>query len=43
MCIRDRYNRLLWDYMSLIAEKGVMVEVNTKAYTKKGMMFPNVK
>ena len=24
------YNRLLWDYMSLIAKKGVMVEVNTK-------------
>ena len=37
------YNQLLWEYCSLIAEKGVMVEVNTKAYTKKGMMFPNVK
>lgn len=40
---QEWYNRLLWDYMSLIAKKGVMVEVNTKAYTKKGMMFPNVK
>ena len=40
---QEWYNRLLWDYMSLIAEKGVMVEVNTKAYTRKGMMFPNVK
>ena len=40
---QEWYNRLLWDYMSLIAERGVMVEVNTKAYTKKGMMFPNVK
>ncbi len=37
------YNRLLWDYFSLIAEKGVMIEVNTKAYAKRGMMFPNVK
>ena len=37
------YNELLREYLQLIAEKGVMVEVNTKAYTKKGLMFPNVK
>lgn len=37
------YNELLREYFQLIAEKGVMVEVNTKAYTKKGLMFPNVK
>ncbi len=37
------YNELLREYFQLIAEKGVMVEVNTKTYTKKGLMFPNVK
>lgn len=37
------YNDLMREYFELIAERGVMVEVNTKAYTKRGMMFPNVK
>lgn len=40
---REWYNDMLREYFALIAEKGVMVEVNTKAYAKKGMMFPNVK
>lgn len=40
---QEWYNELLREYFQLIAEKGVMVEVNTKAYTKKGLMFPNVK
>lgn len=37
------YNDLLREYFELIAERGLMVEVNTKAYAKKGLMFPNVK
>lgn len=40
---QEWYNELLRAYFQLIAGKGMMVEVNTKAYTKKGMMFPNVK
>jgi histidinol phosphate phosphatase hisJ family len=40
---QEWYNELLREYFQLIAEKGVMVEVNTKAYTKKGLIFPNVK
>lgn len=39
---QDWYNKRLWDYFTLIAEKGVMVEINTKAYSRKGVMFPNV-
>ena len=40
---QEWYNGLLREYFQLIAEKGMMMEVNTKAYTKKGLMFPNVK
>lgn len=40
---QEWYNGWLREYFQLIAEKGVMVEVNTKAYAKKGLMFPNVK
>lgn len=29
------------DYLSLIAEKGMMMEVNTKAWEKKGIFFPH--
>ena len=31
---QEWYNRLLWDYMSLIAERGVMVEV-TRKHTRR--------
>lgn len=36
------YKKLLLEYLSLVSEKGIMVEVNTKAYAKKGYLFPNV-
>lgn len=37
----DWYKKKLMDYLTLIAEKGVMVEINTKAFTGKGVFFPN--
>lgn len=40
---QEWYKKLLREYLHLISERGLMVEVNTKAYTKKGLMFPNVK
>ena len=39
----DWYNRLMQDYFSLIASKGIMVEINTKAYESTGVFFPNIK
>lgn len=35
------YKDKLIEYFTFIAERGVMVEVNTKAYSKKGCFFPN--
>lgn len=37
----DWYKRKLMDYLTLIAEKGLMVEINTKAFIGKGVFFPN--
>ncbi len=34
------YKKKIADYFVLIAEKGIMVEVNTKVYAKKGCFFP---
>lgn len=31
------------DYFSLLAERGIMVEINTKAYARKGIFFPHVR
>lgn len=39
----DWYNRLIQDYFSLVASKGIMMEINTKAYDSTGVFFPNVK
>lgn len=39
----DWYEKKLAGYLALIAEKGVMVEVNTKAFAKKGYFFPRAK
>lgn len=36
----DWYRKRLSDFFQLIAEKGVMVEINTKAYFQKGCFFP---
>lgn len=35
------FKKRLEDYFSLITEKGLMMEINTKAYTKKGCLFPS--
>ncbi len=37
------YNRLIKEYFSLVASKGIMVEINTKAYNDTGIFFPHVK
>lgn len=39
---QEWYKTLLLEYLSLISEKGIMAEVNTKAYTRKGYLFPNI-
>lgn len=38
----DWYRRAFLEYLDLIAEKGLMVEVNTKNFTKKQELFPHV-
>lgn len=38
----DWYRHYLNDLFALIAEKGLMVEINTKAYLTKGCFFPAV-
>lgn len=35
------YNSIVKDYFSLIAESGLMVEINTKAYKSLGVFYPN--
>lgn len=40
---KEWYKKLIMEYLSLISEKGIMAEINTKAYAKKGYLFPNVK
>ena len=37
------YNDLMFDYFSLIADKGYIVEINTKAFFQLGTFFPNKK
>lgn len=37
------FNDLIAEYFMLIKEKGLMVEINTKAYTKAGVFFPHRK
>lgn len=37
------YRSKLADLFALIAEKGIMVEINTKAFGQKGCFFPDVK
>lgn len=37
------FRAMMMDYLRLIAEKGVMVEINTKAYVRRGMLFPDVR
>lgn len=41
LCQEDWYKRRIGDYFSLIAEKGLMVEMNTKKYDERGMFFPD--
>lgn len=40
---QDWFKKRLEGYFSLIAEKGLMMEINTKAYTKKGCFFPSMR
>lgn len=37
---QEWFNKRLKDYFAFIAEKGLMAEINTKAYSKKGCFFP---
>lgn len=37
------YNKKLSEYLTLIAEKEIMMEINTKAYALKGCFFPHVR
>ena len=38
----DRYQQLFEDYIVLIAEKGLIVEINTKNYIPKHQTFPHI-
>lgn len=38
---RAWYSRLREDLFALIAEKGIMLEINTKAFLKRGCFFPD--
>lgn len=40
---QEWYKQKLMDYFALIAEKGMVMEINTKAFLKKGCFFPNKK
>ena len=40
---QDWYNRRIHEYFAFIAERGLMVEINTKAYQTMGVFFPNIK
>lgn len=37
----DWYRRRIEDYFALVAEKGLKLEINTKAYLRKGCFFPD--
>jgi len=38
----DWYRQLLNDYLTFIAEKGLIVEINTKNYLRKHQTFPHI-
>jgi len=40
---KEWYNRLMGEYYEFIAERGVMIELNTKAFDETGFFFPNAK
>ncbi len=40
---QDWYNHRIHEYFSLIAGRGLMVEINTKAYFETGVFFPHIK
>lgn len=40
---QEWFKKKLEDYFAFIAEKGFMMEINTKAYNKKGCFFPDVR
>lgn len=40
---QDWYNRRMREYFTFIAEKGLIVEINTKAFHTLGVFFPHVK
>lgn len=40
---QEWYNDRIHDYFSLIAERGLIVEINTKAYSQTGVFFPHIK
>lgn len=37
---QDWYGKKLVEYFTLIADRGIMMEINTKAFAKKGCFFP---
>lgn len=37
------YNTLIQEYFALIKEKGMMVEINTKSFEKRGVFFPHIR
>ena len=41
ICSENWYKNIINDYFHFIAEKNMMVEVNTKAYSSKNLFFPN--
>lgn len=43
LLVQDWYDKRIHEYFALIAEKGLMVEINTKAYETTGTFFPNIK
>ncbi|MDD4636823.1 MAG: histidinol-phosphatase [Bacteroidales bacterium] len=40
---KEWYNRLMEEYYDFIAERGMMIELNTKAFDETGFFFPNTK
>lgn len=43
MLEKEWYNRLMADFFDFIAERGSMIELNTKAFDETGFFFPNAK
>jgi histidinol phosphate phosphatase HisJ family len=42
LCSYKWYKDIVNDYFHFIAEKELMIEVNTKAYNSRGFLFPNI-